>query len=247
VGIFSKFKDFQKNRSESRHTKAVATLKNAKAIKEDRWAAIDFFSSMDDVEIAVPALLQRFEYSLEHGINDTREKEACMEGITQHGDKVLPLVKEHLKSTTRIAWPIKIIRKLGSPESVVDCLKDALNYGEVAFDRSQVDKNYDILCHLIEYKLPGEATKLAHFLKDQDERVRYASAEVLIEQDDSVVPEILEPFLVDLSPDNSRIRQAVLTAFVTKKWKISDPKRYPDGRVAEGVTISKQGTVEARV
>ena len=247
MGLFSKIRDFRKNRDESRMTKAAATVKNAKAIKEDRWAAIDWLCDLDDADAAVPALLGRFEYSLEHGINDTREKEACMEGIVRHGDKALPIVKEHLRKTTRIAWPIKILKTLGSDEVVVDCLKSALNYGDVTFDQAQIDKNYDILCWLIEHKMPGEATKLAHFLKDADERVRYACAEVLIEQDDSEVPELLEPFLSDPSPDNSRIRQAVLQAFVTKKWKIRDTSRWPDGRLGDGLVVSKQGLIEARI
>ena len=33
------------------------------------------------MDAAVKSLLQRFDYSLEHGIRDTREKETAMKGI----------------------------------------------------------------------------------------------------------------------------------------------------------------------
>src|SRR5690606_16271037 len=158
-------------------------IRNPKAIKETRWEGIDFFKHHPDPAVAVPPLLSRFEYSLEHGINDTREKEACMEGIIRFGEPALPFVSEHLKKTTRIAWPIKILKALGKESQVIDILKESLNFGDIAFDQAQVDKNYDILCYLAEYQLGDFVDRLTHFLKDPDERVRYATCELLIDQE----------------------------------------------------------------
>ena len=104
MGIFSIFKG-SKVRDDKKIAKGLAVIKNAKAIKEDRGAWIEYFKGLDDADAAVPALLQRFEYSLEHGINDTREKESCMNGIVAFGDAALPYVTEHLLTTSRIAWP----------------------------------------------------------------------------------------------------------------------------------------------
>ena len=41
--------------------------------------------NVDDANLAVGALLNRFEYSLEHGINDSREKELALSGVVRHG------------------------------------------------------------------------------------------------------------------------------------------------------------------
>src|SRR4051794_22934755 len=90
VGMFDRFKS--KNRDERRIERGITLIKSAKAIKEDRVGAIEYFRDLGDREVAVPALLQRFEYSIEHGINDTREKESCMEGILAYGVESLPLV-----------------------------------------------------------------------------------------------------------------------------------------------------------
>src|SRR4051794_9223067 len=112
-----------KNRDEKRVAGALAKIKNPKAIREDRVAAIDYFSDLGDAAVAVPSLLQRFEYSLEHGINDTREKESAMEGIVSYGGDALPYVREHLLVTSRIAWPIKLLKALGEESQVIDILK----------------------------------------------------------------------------------------------------------------------------
>lgn len=232
VGLFDSIKDFRKNRDDKKIASALAKVKNAKTIREDRVAAIETLKSLKDADAAVPALLQRFEYSLEHGINDTREKESCMEGIVAFGAEALPHVREHLMQTTRIAWPIKLLKALGEESEVIAILKSALDYTDVAFDQAKVDKNYDILCYLRDYQLPGFAKDVAHFLRDPDERVRFAATEVLLEQkDDPTVPPLLEHFVADESPDNIRMRQLTIQAFLSREWKLENPGRFPDGHV----------------
>lgn len=235
-----------RGRDEKRTAKALATIKNAKAMKEDRGLAIEYFKDYGDATVAIPALLQRFEYSLEHGINDTREKESCMEGIIAYGQDALPLVREHLLTTSRIAWPIKVLKTLGDESQVIAILKSALNTGDIAFDQAKVDKNYDILCYLVEYQLPGFAPQLAHFLQDHDERVRFAAAEVLIEQQDPEVPALLEHFISDKTSENIRIRQSVINAFLEKGWKLKDPGKYPSGQIEGALFVTAEGRLEMR-
>lgn len=234
------------NRNEKRIGRNLNAIKNPKAIKEDRWGAIEYFEELGDAAAAVPALLQRFEFSLEHGINDTREKEACLDAIKGYGADALPLVREHLQTTNRIAWPIKTLKALGVESQVVDILKSSLDFGDVSFDQARVDKNYDILCYLVEYQIPGFTAKLAHFLNDPDERVRFACAEVMIEQDDSSVPGFLERFLPDTSSENTRIRQAVIEAFLKKGWEVKDRGPFPEGNVVGPIILNKQNRLELR-
>lgn len=217
--MFGSVKDFFDGRKSKRVEKAAKIISNPKAIRDDRWAALEFVAKdIKNVEESVPALLPRFDYSLEHGINDTREKELAMEGIVRFGESAIPFVKDWLKTTTRIAWPIKCLNQLGQDRVVVDCLKSALDYGDVSFTQHIVDKNYDILCYLRDYQLHEDIAQIAHFLKDPDERVRYAAAEVLINQDSEAVKSPLEPFLDDESSENRRIRGAVSHLFSSKGW-----------------------------
>jgi hypothetical protein len=236
VGLFDFFKS---EPSDSKIAKAAEVVKNAKAIRDDRVAAIEFIASdVKDPTKAIPVLLTRYEFSLEHGINDSREKETCMEAIVSHKEKALPFVLEHLKSTTRIAWPIKILKALGDSEDhVVECLLSVLNLEDVSFDQAQTDKNYDILCHLADYKKPGLVEKVAHFLKDPDERVRYATAEVMMEQDFQEARKYIEPILSDINPDNSRIRQTVIRKYLESGWKVQDISLFPNKQVIGPVFI----------
>ena len=246
MGLVKKWQEFRQGRREKSIASNLKYIQNPKAIREDRSAAIDYFCNVDDVAIAVPALLQRFEYSLEHGINDSREKEACLEGIIAHGAAVLPITIEHLKQTFRIAWPIKVLNKVGTEDQVIDALKACLNYDDVAFDQLKVDKNYDILCFLADYKIAGFADKLMHFMNYHDERVRYAAVEVLIAQDEPNIPAMLEHYLNDVTPENTRIHQCVINGFVRNKWSVTHPEAVLPTALGNRVVLSKAGTLELR-
>ncbi|MBF0440404.1 MAG: hypothetical protein HQK54_00720 [Oligoflexales bacterium] len=244
MGLFDKFAEYRKNKHKRAIEKTARVVKNPKAIREDRWAALEYLVETDDMENVVPALLERFEFSLEHGILDTREKELAMSGIVKYGEKVIPLVREKLQKTLRIAWPIKILTELADEATMIETLKSALDYKDVSFDQAAVDKNYDILCYLREYKLSGFLDKLSHFLKDPDERVRFACTEVIIEQEDGDTQGLLEPFLADASAENTRIRQAVIDAFFNRKWKVRDPSKFENGIVTDNIMINSKGYLQ---
>jgi hypothetical protein len=244
--LFAKIREFFAGRKQRKIEKNMELVKNAKAIKEDRWAALQYFSTLDEPEHAVPGLLRRFNFSLEHGINDTKEKELAMEGILRHGEAALPYVTKHLSETDRIAWPLKILYKLGNEQQIVETLKSALNFNDVSFDRSAVDKNYDILCYLREHKLPGYVDQIAHFIKDHDERVRFAAVEVLIEQDDPSIAGLIERFIADESAENRRIRKSVIDAFVSRGWKLKHPEVFKSELITDGIFITKDAHLENR-
>ena len=243
VGLFDMF---SRKNDDKKVSSALAKISNPKAIREDRVAAIDYFADLGDAKLAVPSLLARFEYSLEHGINDTREKDSCMEAIIGYGAEALPLVREHLLTTSRIAWPIKVLKALGDEDQVIGILKDALDFGDISFDQAKVDKNYDILCYLIDYKVPNFTDKIGHFLKDPDERVRFAATELLIEQDDSKVPELLEHFIADDSAENTRMRKSVVDAFLKNNWTVKDVAKFPNGQVVGNLYVNAQHKLEVR-
>jgi hypothetical protein len=245
VGLLKKYAEFKDRQREKRIEKSARLVRNPKAIKEDRWAALEYLAATCDAKAAVPALLERFEYSLEHGINDTREKELAMKGIVKYGRDAIPFLREKITKSTRIAWIVKMLQNVSTPDDTKSALQAALNFQDISFDQSAVDKNYDILCYLRDFNLGDFTSKIAHFLNDPDERVRFACVEVLIEQDDKNVPGWLEPFLGDHSAENRRIHNSVVQAFLQRKWSLKDPSVFPEGLVENGVRVSKSGFLEA--
>lgn len=241
MGIFDGISDYFKGQKKKKIERAGKVIKNAKAIRDDRWASLEYLANdVNDPEVAVPLLLERFEFSLEHGINDTREKELAMKGIVKYKERAIPVVKSWLQTTNRIAWPIKVLKELGQEQVVVDCLKSALDFGDVSFTQHIVDKNYDILCYLRDYQIPESVEQISHFLNDPDERVRYAAAELLISQQTDVVREKLERFLADDSAENRRLRGSIIQLFIDRHWKVENPQQF-QGRLTDSVRVNPEG------
>lgn len=247
MALFDGIKEYFASRKTKRIDRAGKLVRNAKAIREDRRAALEYLAKdVKEADQAIPLLLHRFEYSLEHGINDTREKEVAQEGIVRFGEAGVPLLQDWLKKTSRIAWPIKCLKALGKESLVVEALTSALDYNDVAFDQQAVDKNYDILCYLREYQVPEAIDRIAHFLKDPDERVRFAAAEFLIAQKSDAIKSKISMFLKDDSAENRRLRQAVIQAYVDRSWTVDNPQEFADGYIADGVRVNSRGQLEIR-
>ncbi len=238
MGIFTFFKQLKQKQKERSIAKNLKLIQNPKAIREERVAAIEYFKNLPDCAVSVPALLKRFDYSLDHGIYDTREKESAMEGVLSFGKEALPFVQEHLVQSTRIAWPIKLVQKLGDENLTVEILESCLYLKDFEYDRDKIDKNYDILCYLRDYSLKDRGQKLFGFLDTLDERVRFATAEVLIAQNSPDAAKQLEKFISDSSAENTRLHQVVVDAFLERAWPLH--LDIPEGtQVAPGIVVGK--------
>lgn len=245
MGLISFFKNLREKYRQRSIRKNRKALKNAKIMHEERAAAIKYFASLDDPRVAAPILLQRFDFSLDHGINDTREKEAAMQGLIELGKETLPYIKAHLKATTRIAWPIKVLQQLTENDAVIEVLRDMLELGEIDFDKDKIDKNYDIMCYLRDYSLADGGEFLLAMMKAHDERIRFAATEAIAAQENEAIVGTLEKYIADDSAENSRIRQVLTECYARNGWKLKDstipagPIGELDFEVTEGRSIKK--------
>lgn len=249
MGLFDKFREYQESRRVRRIARAGELICNPKAIKEDRLEAIYFLAHLEEDRVeGVTHLLKRFDYSLEHGIADTKEKELALKGIEQVGPDAVAEVTRHLSTTTSIAWPIKALNLIADDKTVLKSLKSALDFGDTSFNQKAIDKNYDILCHLRDYPLGDDDLKeFGRFLNDSDERVRFAATECVLAQDsEAMAQQLLEPFFHDFTVENSRIHQAVTAGFADKGWKLKDPGALEGKPLLDGYLLGKNGEVQRR-
>ena len=244
MGLIQKYRDFVESRKKSKIKKSLVVIKNPKATKEDRDAAIQFFAGLDDSYLAVSSLLGRFDYSLDHGINDSREKDKTMKAIVDFGEKAVTPVLDHLKKSTKIAWPLKILTALTDSARVVHALESSLSFGDIDFDQDVVNKNYDILCCLRDYKLSDQGKRLFEFLEAHDERLRYAAVEVLLHQNSEENYKALEKFLLDNSAENIRVKQSVARKFIDLNRKLSHTSDFKVGFMHPDLVVKKDYTLK---
>ncbi len=243
MGVFTDIGNWWGERRKVRYCRAI---QNPRAMKEDRWLALTALGEYDDPQFAVPALLARFEYNLDNGILDTREKERALTSIRRYDtDAVLGITRKHLRRTDHIAWPAKLLLQLGGEGEVAAALLTCLDFGDVAFDRAKTDKNYDLLCHLHDFDVSDLPRDIVHFLDDSDERVRFATAKILIKQKADYAAEVLEKFISDDSAENTRLRQSVLAAFIANHWVIKNRHAFRKSSAAQEAALGKNGKLKA--
>lgn len=243
MSLTKKIKHFFERRREKAFEGNVKIIKNPKAIKDDRMASIEALAASSKPVEATRALLSRFDYSLEHGIQDSREKEKTLEGILAFKKEALAPTLEHLKTARSIAWPVKIITTLATQEELIKSLHSTLDFGDIDFSQEIVNKNYDILCHLRNHPLPDNGKSLFHFLKAHDERLRVAAVEAILAQDLEENFVELEPFLLDNTAENIRLKQAIAQKFVDLKRKLTQTKLFKTGFLHPDLVINKDYTL----
>ena len=243
MGLIEKVKNFSKKRKQNAFKKNSQVIKNPKAIKEDRVGAIESIASYEDKEAATTALLARFNFSLEHGIQDSREKEKVMNSILSFKEEAISPTLDYLKKAKSIAWPVKILSSLISEKELTRILEDTLIFGDIDFSQETVNKNYDILCHLRNHSLEDKGKKLFAFLKVHDERLRVAAVEAILDQDEEANYEKLEELLLDSSSENIRPKQAVAQKFITLKRRLKKEELFKTGFLHPDLVINKDYTL----
>jgi hypothetical protein len=218
VGIFG---NFFSSGSKS-YDKYGDILKKMLTTKEQRLEAMQTLQSLP-VHQCVPQLLKRFEMVLDSGLQDTKEKEQCLNIIVSFGQASQPFVSEFLANQRRISWPIKIAEKIFSYDEYVDLLLKNLNADIAVFDEAALERNEEILLALKEVKGKENdiVNKVTSFLSSRDENVRIAALECLEEQAiESLQAQkiILDLSLIPLTDENSRFLGIVKTIIQNHKW-----------------------------
>lgn len=227
VGILEQWKEYRSKSRQRSYEKMGDTLKNLVTTKEQRLEAIEALADSDDMGLAVPQLMKRFELVVEHGIVDKREKERVFEVLIGHPDVSRPLVCEAVKSSKRISWPIKLAEKLLPEDEYQTLLLAGLNTEAVLFDETVHERNIEILLALKEQLTERAVDPAKVLVKSRDEQVRMAALEcleALASQFESARQCLRELLAEPLTDDNSRFIGLVKAIVSKHNWGASSPK-----------------------
>lgn len=173
MAFFKNF--FNKKKS---YTKYGDTLKRVLSTKDQRMEAIEVLERQPP-EIAIPELLKRFELVVESGLQDTKEKELCLEAILKHPDDAKPFVIHYAQSKRRLAWVLRIAEKILPKEEYLNLLLNNLNSDVLEFDDDTRERNLDILLALKETQSPRITEKVSEFIQSGDDDTQMSALECL--------------------------------------------------------------------
>lgn len=210
-GLFGKKPDGAALR---KHAERAAN-KRAQAI--DRWDAIQALARIRSAE-AVAALLPRFTFYVDPSITDQEEKDAAFEAIVAAGEVSLAPVSSFLRRSESISWPLKILDRLASAETVIGEVLALLGPMDTEYARDP-QKKIQSLALLEERVDPRIAPVAARFLGDANETVRFHAVGAVLAQAER--PQHRDALVEALCCEDSvRVKNRILDGFIAEGWDV---------------------------
>ncbi len=220
MGLF----DFLRGRGSSgpdslqKHAERVL---DKRAMSPDRFASIEYLCKVGTDE-AWRALLPRFNFVVDPTITDREEKQFIIEHISEAKETAVEPVKDFLRKSQAVNWPLKMLRALLPTEAFVGELIDVLSGEETTYQKNAERKNQTIIA-LEDCPDPRVADAVAPFLDDVSEDTRFHALRTLLAQDD---PKSAAPMFALLVRDDSmRIRTNLAEGLTEKAWPCPDDLR----------------------
>ena len=206
---------------EKRIQKQQRRVTNRDLQPEDREAAARWLADNGSGK-ALMALLSRFEMRLENQMKDQSEREFVYGLLVQHGNDLARPLRHHLRKARQIAMPVRLLQELEGEEAAIEVVYDLLRL-EAERDDFKPDKKTDLLVWLTDRPHPGAMEAAVPHLRDFDEAVRYAAAEVILAQMDDAGRVHLQAVLENPEEESNRLKVRLCDVFQTRRWTVDDP------------------------
>ncbi|ACY16703.1 HEAT repeat domain-containing protein [Haliangium ochraceum] len=212
----------------SKERKLQRTIKKATnhmAQSPERWAAMEKLRD-DGSDEALFYLLKRFTFSYNKMVEDEQEKEWVVQTMVDKGQDGMPALRRYLKSNATVAFALRILERVGDPAQVLEVTDEMLAEEEPGYTRD-ISKRLQIIGWLGEWKggtSPQLAQRIAPYLGDFDESVRFAAAESLSPH---LGPETRAPLvaaLVSEDEESNRFRVRVAELLADAEFDLADEK-----------------------
>lgn len=216
-GLFSKERKLQRT---------IKKATNKLAQSPDRWAAMDKLRE-DGSEEALYHLLRRFTFACGKMVEDEQEKEWVVEVMVAKGEQGLPALQRYLKSSSAVAYPLRILGQVASPQRILSLIDELLADEDPGYTRDTT-KRIQIIDWLRDWKEGRDqeiVQRVAPYLEDFDENTRFAAAEALSQH---TCPEAAEPLvsaLVDDGEESGRLKVRIAEILADQELDLCGRKK----------------------
>ncbi len=212
---------FSKESRGSRALKKTVQRANDKhAQSGDRWKALEALRDDGSPE-AVLGLLRRFTFRYDKSIEDEQEKDWVYHTLVELGDKVLPQLRQHMRETDTLAWPLKVLEKVASGDTFRDALRELCERNDNSYIRDPT-KKIQLVHFMGDHCDPVLAQLVVPYVEDADEGVRFTAVEAVVQQKNQevgLVP-LIKLFLTQ-SEESRRIKVRIAEGLAQLGWALN--------------------------
>lgn len=215
-GYFSKERALQR-------TIAKANKKLAQHV--DRWAALEKLAK-DGSDDALFALCKRFSFASDKGSEDEQEKRWTVDALVAKGEAVLPTLTRYMKSATSIAYPLEVMERVATKDKILETVDSLLADEEPGYTRDP-GKKVQIMKWLSEWGAGTDeeiASRVAPYLADFDEGVRFAATEALALHPHESAAASLAEALANPKEESGRLKTRIAEVLAAAEMPLGDHK-----------------------
>lgn len=218
--------------------KHAARAGNKRAQAPDRWESIQTLGAMKTAE-AVEALLVRFTFSVDPSITDQEEKDLAYRLVIDAGEAAVGPVRDFLRRSDSIAWPLKCLEPLVGAEELTTELLALVDKMDTEYERDP-QKKIDVIGELEERRDPRILPAVQRFLEDANETVRFHAVATIFAQEgaEAAREALLATYLRE---DSVRVRVRILDGFIARGWDVASHVDAVRPKLPAGYAIDAKG------
>jgi HEAT repeat protein len=213
-GLFSKERTLRR---------AMDKASNKYAQSIDRMAALEKLAQ-SGTEEALLALAKRFAFTYDKGIEDEQEKQWVYERLCAEGEAALGPLHTYMKSASSVAYPLRVLEKVASPDKALAIIDDLLASEEPGYTRDPT-RRIQIIDWLADYTDASDADiarRVVPYLADFDEHVRFSAAEALNLHPDESALEPLVDVLLNEEEQSKRLKLRVAEILADQRMELGE-------------------------
>lgn len=216
-GLFSKERALQRTAKRAH---------NRLSQSADRWGAMEKLRDIGTDE-ALFLLLKRFSFSSLKSVDDEQEKAWLVQAMTSLDVRALPALRRYMKSSGQIAYPLRILENVSSREQALEVIDELLADERPGYTKDP-SKRTQIIDWLSEWDRGTDddaVTRVAPYLADFDESVRFAAAEALSLRCTEEAAEPLVDALLNEKEESGRLKTRIVEILYEKQLNLGERKK----------------------
>ncbi len=232
---------FLKPTPQEKAAKLRKRILNMYGHQDDRRYAIDQLAALGP-ELAPEPLIERFTVHCDNGTYDADEKNLVKTYLVNLGQASIEPLKRYLLNNDKdFNWPYRTLAELLTHEELVEFIVKLLNTIGPEYVRDPERKEQLMLISK-SFKEESICLAILPYLGDQNETIRFVTADTVIEQ---AHPAGIEALAKRLTEETSqRVLTLIATAFRDKEWKVDEALRSAvSEKLPDGFRINDKGMI----
>lgn len=216
-GLFSKERAFQRT---------VKKAHNKLSQSVERWGALEKLRDIGTDE-ALYQLLRRFSFASLKSVDDEQEKAWVVQAMIAIGERGLGPLRKYMKSTSTIAYPLRILEEVADRDQALDIV-DELLADEAPGYTKDTSKRSQLIDWLAEWPAGTEddaVKRVTPYLADFDEGVRFAAVEALSLRCTEDAAEPLIDALLNEDEESGRLKARIVEVLHDQSLPLGERKK----------------------